>query len=215
MDISISRGLPLAQVENIKESLRNLVYTEIPEAELSITMTAVALNSETIHQRVNIIAANLHLPIHHVTIHQIKEKISISLDLEVEGTKSLKEGHDLATRLEEEIIRELGDNIEIETHIEPLQIEELEGKDVAPSVFQSISENLTSLAASGNVLKDIHDIRVRQTDSGLIIIFHCLALENLSVDEVHEALDALERATREKYPEAARVIGHAEPIGYE
>jgi hypothetical protein len=33
------------------------------------------------------------------------------------------------------------------------------------------------------------------------------------VETVHDAVDALERSVREGFPEARRVVGHAEPAG--
>lgn len=211
VDIAISRGLSLDHVHAIKNQFATRIIEEIPEAELSMTTTAIALDNETIHQRVGIIAANMHLPIHHVTVHQVDGKISISLDMEVDGEKSLGEAHDLATALEEAICNEIGDDIEVETHIEPLQIEELAGADVAPATLNEIIHTIEGLAKDFTALTNIHDVRVRQTRAGMIMIFHSWVDPVLSVAAVHETIDALERRIREQYPETHRVIGHAEP----
>ena len=54
-------------------------------------------------------------------------------------------------------------------------------------------------------------MRVRESDEGWIVNFHCRADPLLSVAEVHERVDDVERALRERFPSIKRVIGHAEP----
>ena len=58
----------------------------------------------------------------------------------------------------------------------------------------------------------MHDVRVRETDEGEIVNFHCRVDPQLSVQSVHEKVDELERALKQRSPSIKRVIGHAEPI---
>jgi len=64
----------------------------------------------------------------------------------------------------------------------------------------------------GGTIRDVHDVRVRETDDGEIVNFHCRVDPSLGVQAVHEKVDALERALRERAPSIRRVIGHAEPM---
>ena len=57
----------------------------------------------------------------------------------------------------------------------------------------------------------IHDVRVRETEGGEIVNFHCVVDQTLSVANVHERVDEVERALRLRFPSIKRVIGHAEP----
>ncbi len=45
------------------------------------------------------------------------------------------------------------------------------------------------------------------------VLFHCRVDPATPVEAVHDAVDALERSVREAFPEARRVVGHAEPAG--
>jgi divalent metal cation (Fe/Co/Zn/Cd) transporter len=63
------------------------------------------------------------------------------------------------------------------------------------------------------MVHDIHNVRVRETDDGEIVNFHCLVDATLSVQAVHEKVDDVERALRRRAPTIKRVIGHAEPSG--
>ena len=61
------------------------------------------------------------------------------------------------------------------------------------------------------MIRDVHDVRVRETDEGEIVNFHCHVDPALSVQAVHEKVDEVERALRRRSPSIKRVIGHAEP----
>jgi divalent metal cation (Fe/Co/Zn/Cd) transporter len=61
------------------------------------------------------------------------------------------------------------------------------------------------------MIHDVHKVRVRETEAGLVVNFHCRADPSLDVARVHVAVDAIERATRAGEPRIIRIVGHAEP----
>jgi divalent metal cation (Fe/Co/Zn/Cd) transporter len=71
---------------------------------------------------------------------------------------------------------------------------------------------LSEIAAEGRIIRDVHDVRVRETEAGEIVNFHCRVDPELSVQAVHENVDALERALKARSSSIKRVIGHAEPM---
>ena len=60
-------------------------------------------------------------------------------------------------------------------------------------------------------IHDVHNVRVRNTDAGEIVNFHCRAAPSMSVIKVHQNVDEIERALRRAFPTVKRVISHAEP----
>jgi divalent metal cation (Fe/Co/Zn/Cd) transporter len=67
------------------------------------------------------------------------------------------------------------------------------------------------MASALGFVRDVHDVRVRETAEGEIVNFHAYVDSALTVAEVHEKIDELERALRNRFPTIKRVIGHAEP----
>ena len=61
----------------------------MPQAEVTITDRAAALDDETVRERVMVIARDLGLAIHHVAVQTIAGRLSVSADLEVDGTQAL------------------------------------------------------------------------------------------------------------------------------
>ena len=176
-----------------------------------MTVVPRALDNETVLERVMVIARNLALPVHHVTVHAIGNKLAVSLDLEVDGSMPLGAAHDIASRLEGAINDELGPGVEVETHIEPLQVEDMAGHDASPERTGAVQAALADIAGRLGAVREVHDVRMRETTDGEIVNFHCWVDPALSVHDVHEKVDALERGLRNSFPSIKRVIGHAEP----
>jgi len=209
--VGVNRTLPLDRVAAIKERLTRAIRAELPEAEVTITTEPRALDDETVRERVMLIARNGGLAVHHVAVQALGDRLSVSADLEVEGTLTLAAAHETASRLEEAIREELGPEVEVETHIEPLPAVLLAGRDATAARVTEISEALAALATTVPGLGEVHDVRVRETIDGEIVNFHCRVDPMLTVSAVHDLVDGIERGLRGRFPDIARVIGHAEP----
>ena len=208
--VGVSRSLPLDRVASLKIQTADAIRAALPRAEVSVAATPRALDNETIIDRVMVIARNQALAVHHVTVHDIRGKLSVSLDLEVDRKLPLGAAHGIADGLEQALQTELGPEVEVETHIEPLQAD-TSGREAPPERVHAVQETLAEIAAGGGTVRDIHNVRVRETDEGEIVNFHCRADPALSVQTVHEKVDELERALRRRSPSIKRAIGHAEP----
>lgn len=208
--VRVPRTLPIDRVEEIKQTSQAAVAKALGDADLTFTAIPVALSNESVRERIMVIARNSGLAIHHVTVHDLGDKLTVSLDLEVDAEMPLVEAHAIANRLERNIREEFGEGAEVETHIEPLEPELPFGTDAAPERVEAIAEALSRFAAD-TAINDIHSVRVRDTAAGEIINFHCRAAPSMSVKKVHENVDAIERALRRAFPSVKRVISHAEP----
>jgi divalent metal cation (Fe/Co/Zn/Cd) transporter len=211
LNVTVSRTLPLDRVTAIKAQIESAVKAEFPKAEITVNIEPRALDDETVQERVMVIARNRALPVHHVTVQSIGGKLAVSLDLELDGSISLGDAHEIASGLEEAARDELGPEVEVETHIEPLELSEFAGRDAPPERITAVRAALATLAAELGFVRDVHDVRVRETTDGEIVNFHGYADPSLTVSEVHEQVDELERALRQRFPSIKRVIGHAEP----
>jgi divalent metal cation (Fe/Co/Zn/Cd) transporter len=211
--VAVSRTLPLDRVELLKGQVAQAIRAELPRAEVSVTTAPRALDNETVQERVMVIARNLGLAVHHVTVHAVGGRLSVSLDLEVDHKLALGAAHEIASRLESALRDELGPDVEVETHIEPLQPDDLPGRDAAPERTAAVRDALTDIATSIELVGEVHDVRLRETGDGDIVNFHCVVDPALTVDAVHDKVDEVERTLRRRFPSIRRVIGHAEPLG--
>jgi cation diffusion facilitator family transporter len=210
-DITVRRTLPFDRVAEIQRRFIAAIRLSYPRADVSVTVHPVALDDETVFEKVNLIAGRSGHPIHHLTVQHVGDNLSVSFDLEVDGSLDFTSAHDIASSLEEAIRDELGEDVEVESHIEPLHTDGLAGEELPPPARQHIEALLKELAQGAGKLADIHDVRARRNEHGLFVTFHCRVAGLETVETVHEAVDALEIALKQQVPEVRRVIAHAEP----
>jgi cation diffusion facilitator family transporter len=208
--VQVPRTDPIDRVDDIKRRAQQAVGAALGDADLTFTTVPVARNNESVRERIMVIARNSGLAVHHVTVHDLSGKLIVGIDLEVDGDMTLTAAHNIAHDLERGIRDDFGEDVEVDTHIEPLEPELPVGTDAAPDRVETIKTALSRLAADG-AIHDIHNVRVRDTDAGEIVNFHCRAAPSMSVIKVHENVDEIERALRRAFPTVKRVISHAEP----
>jgi cation diffusion facilitator family transporter len=211
LTVAVSRTLPLDRVAALKDRIVDAVRGDSGAAEVTVTTNPRALDDESVLERVMVIARNRALAVHHVTVHAIEGRLAVSLDLEVDGALSLGEAHEIASGLEDAVRDELGPDVEVETHIEPLQAYDEAGRDASRERVFEVRRALAEIAARVDLVGEIHDVRVRQADDGEIVNFHCVVGPLAKVADVHDKVDEVERALRQRFPSIKRVIGHAEP----
>ena len=210
--VRVSRTLPLERVAEIKGKIVGAIREELPQGEFTVTADPIQLDDETILERVLLTAARLRVPVHHVTVQTLAERLSVSFDLEVDGRMSLGRAHQIASRVEAAIREELGPQVEVESHIEPLVAAQLEGREADAATVARIATTLAENTSADGGIDDVHDVRVRVTAPGLVVNYHCHVDPALDVASVHELVDDLERRVRRQHPEILRVVGHAEPM---
>lgn len=210
--VHVARTLPIDRINEIKKQALDVVSRLVSDADLSFTAIPVAQSNESVSERIMVIARNHGLAIHHVTVHDLGDKLTVGIDLEVDGDLPISRAHAISQSLEAAIRTEFGNTVEVDTHIEPLQPGHPSGVDAPRERAEAIRASLAKLAAEHDSLREIHYVRVRKSDAGEIVNFHFRADPAMSVRDVHENIDAIERALRRLYPEITRVISHAEPF---
>jgi cation diffusion facilitator family transporter len=210
--VHVARTLPIDRINEIKQHAHDVVNRMVTDADLSFTAVPVAQSSESVSERIMVIARNQALAIHHVTVHDLGDRLTVGIDLEVDGDMPLARAHEISHRLEAAIRAEFGQTVEVDTHIEPLQPGHPTGTDAPRERVDAVRQTLVKLAAEQNVLHEIHYVRVRNSDAGEVVNFHFRARPDMLVSAVHEHVDGIERALRRAYPSIKRVISHAEPV---
>lgn len=209
--IAVSRALSIEQAARIKDASIAAIAAQYPRASLTLTTEPRALDDETVVERIRVVAARRGLLVHHIVAQQIGERLSIGLDLELEASLALSDAHAIATQFESALQDEFGAGVEVETHIEPLAAHLLQGCEASAEAHCAINEALAREAERQGLVRHVHDVRVRQVDSGLVVNYHCELGGRVGVKAAHDAVDAVERRVREQFPSILRIVGHMEP----
>ena len=208
--VYLHRKNNLIMTQEIYQKIEERIRKDFPDSDISIHSKPLPMDSETIVERVQIVAAKQGLSAHNILLHEGSGKKSLYFDLEVSGDLNLEEAHKIASDLEKEIQAEFGD-IEVNTHIEPLKVEAIVGKNVSATKEAQINKQILSILKTIPLIIDVHSVSIRENKDRLIISLHCLFDKNSSLDDVHSATSKLEYKIRETIVEVAKVSVHAEP----
>lgn len=208
--INVSRKLALVNVEKIKAVIEQRIKKIMPEAEISIDAVPLTVDNETIMERVQIVASHHNLFVHDITIYELKRKKYLNYDLEVDDSLSIQKAHKIATHLEDSIEKELGLDIEINTHIEPVKSEIINSEAVSIKDEKIITNKIKVIVDKIPEIKGVHNIKIKKDQDKLFISLHCNFASNISLSESHRLSSCLEYLIREQITAVERVVVHAE-----
>lgn len=210
--IDVSRKISVSRAHDIKNNIKKELHRHFPNAELLIHASSIQLNNETIVEAVQALAAKHNIYVHDVVVDKLDDKKYISYDVEVLGTLSIKEAHEIATDLEKSIKEELGGGIELNSHIEPLRNESVLSSNVSETEMEAILSAINEADKEISEISDIHNVLVRKIGDKFFASFHCLAPADISLDLVHESTNKFEYLMKSKMKDIKRVVIHVAPI---
>jgi divalent metal cation (Fe/Co/Zn/Cd) transporter len=189
----------------------------LPDADVVVHSVPTATLAESVHDRIRAVAARANLSIHDVSVQQYEQQyeqesgpaLHVDLHLEVDETLPLRTAHEIVTRLEADMRREIPDITSILTHIEsePATIERPSSLDRD----RQLERTLRHAARIFPEILDIHDIAITRHHDRLQVSCHCTLPDELPMSRVHEVITALENAFKLEVPEVGRLLIHPEP----
>jgi divalent metal cation (Fe/Co/Zn/Cd) transporter len=187
------------------------VRRALPEADVVVHVEPQEGSEAALRERIQ--AAALQVPrvreIHNVNVIDVAGRREISLHLKLPGELSLDEAHEVAERVEREILAALPEVSSVRTHLEPLT-------EVAAG-HRPPAAAVESEAAS--ILRIVHEetgvppreLRFLETDGGLVA-FLTLGLDpHTELEHAHATASAVEERIRTERPEISEVHVHTEP----
>ena len=210
--LAMPRNLTFQRSEQITAAATEAIQRVLPSADVVVHSLPTASVAESIHDRVRAVAARANLSIHDVSLQQYDDALHLELHLELDETLPLRQAHDIVTRLESDIRREVPDIVSILTHIEsePATIESPAGIE-RDRVAIALQQTLRRIAAGFPEISDIHDIQVTRHHDRIQVNCHCTLPDDLPMARVHGIITALENAYKLEAPEVSRLLIHPEP----
>lgn len=209
--IFVGRKASIEQVDNITKSIEENIKKEIMGADLVIHTKPVAIEGETIIERIQTIAQNHGLGAHNINIYKAHDKKFVNFDLEVGNNDTLEKGHKTATNLENAIKKELGNDINIYIHIEPMKSSEVTPGQISSEETSEILKILNSFKKEIPQIKDVHNISIQSLEKKLFISLHCVFDKKISVEKAHQLSEEIMDRARKKIPNLDSIYVHPEP----
>jgi divalent metal cation (Fe/Co/Zn/Cd) transporter len=131
----------------------------------------------------------------------VSSKTFIETTLQVSSHMSLDEAHALASEIEANLKKTLG-NVDATIHIEP-------------SERETEMEQLVKKLATVEDVKEVHEIATVYAAGKLYITLHAYVNPQLSVEEAHDIAEKIENRMRTGIKQLENVTVHVEPYGAE
>lgn len=208
--LTLPGDIAFEHAQTMVESVESKVRELFPTADVVIHATPQAPAAEDTVARVRAVANRHNFKVHDVTAYEVKGRVRVNLDLEVDPSLTLQAAHDRATALERAVGREIPEISEVNVHIEPL-LDRVEPAAEAQILTSDIEQRLMRMARDTPGLVDCHSLEAHEVGSNVYVTMHCTAEPHLPVARVHDITDALEFRFRQAFPRIFKVSIHAEP----
>jgi cation diffusion facilitator family transporter len=207
--LGMPRNLTFQRSEQITMAATAIVQRHLPGADVVVHSIPTASRAESVHDRIRAVAARSNLAIHDVSVQEYDHTLHVEQHLEVAETMSLRSAHDLVTRLESEMCREVPEISSILTHIEsePATIE----RPASLERDRQLEVRLRRVASTFPEILDIHEVFVTRINDRIQVNCHCTLPDDLPMAKVHDIITALEGAFKLEDPEVSRLLIHPEP----
>ena len=215
-DVTVATGrtVSLERAHDIAEGVEREIAAVAPGTDVVVHVEPASATSSLV-ERVHAAASRAEgvTEVHNVLVHAFDDrgqhKLHVTLHAKAEPGLSLEEAHDLADRVEAQVIEELGDRVRVDSHIEPME-QTVFGKDVTTE-REDIARSVATLATEEPDILDCHEVVVTQTGGELSVVAHVRGRGTLSLSRLHDASQRIENAIHAKHPEIGAVLIHFEP----
>jgi cation diffusion facilitator family transporter len=211
ISIEVSRKISLEKTKEIGKEVEEKIKTKINDSDITVNIIPITLNDETMIENIQILAHLQEVSVHDINIHLLKNVKYINFDLEVKDNLSVKEAHDISSKLEDSIKKEFGDDVEINTHIEPMKSSMLIGEKIQKEKEEEIIKEINNIT---NRLKNIsgpHSIEIRKINEKIFISIHAYTDGDILLEKAHEEAGELKYLIKQKIENVSRVVVHIEP----
>jgi len=210
LTLGLDRTLTFQRSEQIVVSATEAVKHLLPAADVVIHTIPRETSSESVFDRIRAVAARSNVAIHEVTVQQIDGKLHVEQHVEVDEMLSLRQAHDFVTALEHRILHDVPEIAAILTHIEsePGHIAHPASVELDDRIIQT---GLHRVAAGFPQIIDVHEVLISRLGDHIQISCHCTLPDDLSMEQVHDAITALEIAVKHELPQVYRMLIHPEP----
>jgi cation diffusion facilitator family transporter len=209
LSVGLARNLTFQKSEQLTVRVIEAVRQVLPEADVVVHSLALPSSRENMFDRIRAVAARNNLNVHDLSIQHLGGRLHLEQHLELDEKLSLKDAHDVVTRIEGEMQQEVPEIGSILTHIEnePATIESGD-EIVGDGAWQ---KRVRALAKEFPEVLDLHEIVVRRVGGRLYLSCHCTMSDELPLSRVHEVSTALETRLKQASPQLFKVLIHPEP----
>ena len=210
VSIGLLRSVTFQRSGQVSSEVVSAVRDLLPNADVTVQTEARASGQENIFDQIRAVALRNNYGVHDVSVQDLRGKIHVELHLELDEQLSLKNAHNVVTRLEAEIRADVPEIKSILTHIES------EPNTIEPGVpatrDATLEARLRAVVREFPEVLDLHEIVLKRVRGRNYLSCHCTMPDDLPLARVHDLSTALEIRFKQSAPELFKVHIHTEPL---
>ncbi|HUR37746.1 MAG TPA: cation-efflux pump [Terriglobales bacterium] len=209
VSVAMSRRVTFQRSEQVVGAVTDAIHRVLPNADVLVRSIPRAAGTENIFDRIRGVATNSNYSVHDVSVQDLGGRIHVEQHLELDESLSLKQAHDVVTRLEAEIKEQIPEVSSILTHIEsePNTVEK------GDEIFRdpNLEQRLRTIVREFPEVIDIHELIVKKVRGMVYLSCHVTMADDLPLSRVHDISTSLEIRFKQAAPELFKVLIHTEP----
>ncbi|MGZ5497758.1 MAG: cation diffusion facilitator family transporter [Candidatus Aminicenantales bacterium] len=210
MTIEVDRNLSFERTHAIAESVEDRIQALVPGADVVIHTDPRETEREDMARRIRAIAERNQIPVHNISVHEDQGEIQVDLHLEVDDHLLLRQAHELASHIEQDLRADIPKIAQVNTHIESRGTGVGSGRDVTAEEGPVV-ERVKRITDDIIGRECCHSILARRQGGRLSVSLHCTFDPDLPVIEAHQLSSRIEEALKKEIPAIERVLVHTEP----
>ncbi len=210
MRIDVARASSFEESHAIATAVEQVVHELLPRADVVVHVDPVRPEDESLVHAIHAIAQREGLSIHHITLHNVAGRVVAHLHVELLPSLTLARAHERVDLFERQVAAELPELAEVISHIEPASTFMAQGTDVTRRAA-SLLTLVERIAGEMEAIQDCHDLSVQRVGEELHLSLHCTFAPDSHLQQVHFAMEMLERRLRDEVPRLGNIIIHPEP----
>ena len=209
LTVGLARNVTFQRSGQVVSEISKAVHEILPDCDVVIHSVPRETGRENIFDRVRAVAARNNFSVHDVSVQDLGGRLHVEQHLELDETLSLKDAHDVVTRLEAEIRNEVPEISTILTHIES-EPSTIEPGDL-PRSDAALEKKLRPIVKEFPEVLDMHEVQIKRVRDRVYMSCHCTMADDLPLSRVHDVSTALEIRFKQAAPELFKVLIHTEP----
>jgi cation diffusion facilitator family transporter len=210
MNVAVDRNLSFEHTHAIASAIEAQIQEVAPDSDVVVHTDPHEDERESVAQRIRTVASRNQLAVHNISVHQASGQLYVDMHLEVDDHLSLRQAHNLASHIEQDLRADMPDIAQVTTHIESRGSGIGDGDDVTVQE-SALVEQITAITDDIAGTESCHEVTLRRLGKGYAVAMHCTFDDNLPITEVHAVASHIEARLQESIPSLQRVLVHAEP----
>ena len=213
--IAVARTNTFGEAHAITEAVEEAVRAALPRGDVDVVvhMEPVAAPDESPGDEVRLLARQSGMRAHDVRVREIDEQLDADLHVEVDPALTLDQAHALTAQLERDVRRANPQFGRVNTHIEAPETTVERQADVTTQRAELVARvrDIADGVAGKGSCHEVRIYRLLGEERHVELVLHCWFPGELTVRQVHEVSEEIERRLYGAVPDLRSVLIHAEP----